>query len=260
MRTPIEYAETFCAVLLRDLYVTGRDMWNFLGQVLLQPLFMLLIFGEVIIRLGFATEEYGDLLFPGMVALTAVLTGVQGTGMPLSIDFAAFREIEDRLLSPLPLSLVALEKVIFGVVRSMIAAIAVFPIGILVLGSVPFDSGSLPLLISILLLGAFLGSTIGLALGTLVPPNQVNFVFAVLMPPLLFTGCSQYPWPMLDQIRWLQVVSLFNPLTYVSEGVRAALLNDVPHLPPSLCLAMLVGAVVLFSVIGIYGFRRQALG
>ena len=63
----------------------------------------------------------------------------------------------------------------------------------------------------------------GLVLGTAVPPNRISVAFAIVLTPLIFTGAAFYPWAALDSLRWFQVVTLFNPLTYVSEGMRAAL-------------------------------------
>jgi ABC-2 type transport system permease protein len=43
---------------------------------------------------------------------------------------------------------------------------------------------------------------VSLVLGTAVVPNRINIVFSLVFTPLLFTGCSQYPWPSLDRLRW----------------------------------------------------------
>ena len=43
----------FLAVLWRDLFVTGRELPVFLAQVVLQPLFMLFVFGKVLSSLGY---------------------------------------------------------------------------------------------------------------------------------------------------------------------------------------------------------------
>ena len=80
-------------------------------------------------------------------------------------------------------------------------------------------------------LGALLGAAMGLILGTYVPPNRINVTFALVLTPLLFTGSSQYPWPSLAHIRWFQVVSAANPMTYVSEGLRGLMAPSVPHIP-----------------------------
>jgi ABC-2 type transport system permease protein len=99
----------------------------------------------------------------------------------------------------------------------------------------------------------------GMTLGTLVPPQRINIIFALVLTPLLFTGCSQYPWPSLGRLRWFQAVTALNPLTYVSEAARAALVPGVPHIPAGVCLSVLVVALAVFGWIGIRGFDRRAI-
>jgi ABC-2 type transport system permease protein len=84
-------------------------------------------------------------------------------------------------------------------------------------------------------------------------------MFALILTPLLFTGASQYPWASLDQLRWFQVVTALNPLTYVSEGMRAALEPAVPHIPPWISVLVLAAALAAFTVIGIRLFLRRAI-
>lgn len=91
--------------------------------------------------------------------------------------------------------------------RAVTAGLVMFPIGVLVLGSIPFRTAGLPTAAAALVLGAITGSTLGLTLGTLVPPQRINITFTLVMTPLLFTGCSQYPWPSLARLRWFQVIT-----------------------------------------------------
>ena len=62
---------TGLAILRRDLFVTGREFPVFLAQVILQPLFLLFVFGKVLTELGYARPGYEQVLFPGLVALAA---------------------------------------------------------------------------------------------------------------------------------------------------------------------------------------------
>lgn len=249
----------FTAILARDVVVTTRELPTFLAQVVLQPFFLVFVFGKVLADLGQTRAGYADLLLPGTIALTAVLTGLQGTALPLVIDFSFTREIEDRLLAPLAVELVAVEKVVFGALRSLVAALVMFPVGLLVLGHIPFSAARLPLLVVVLLLGSLLGSAMGLTLGTLVDPQKINLVFALVLTPLLFTGCSQYPWPSLSVLRWFQVITLVNPLTYISEGARAAMEPGVPHIYSPISVGVAALAVAGFLAVGIRGFRHRAV-
>ena len=96
---------------------------------------------------------------------------------------------------------------IFAAMRAVTAGLVMFPIGVLVLGSIAFRTAGLPTAAAALVLVAITGSTLGLTLGTLVPPRRINITFALVMTPLLFTGCSQYPWPSLARLRWFQVIT-----------------------------------------------------
>ncbi|HEY0493882.1 MAG TPA: ABC transporter permease, partial [Candidatus Dormibacteraeota bacterium] len=111
---PVNYLAVFGAILNRDITVTIREFPAFLAQVILQPLFMLFVFGRVLADLGFTRAGYAAQLFPGIVALTVAITAVQAVAFPLVIEFSFTKEIEDRLLAPIPTSLVAMEKIVFA--------------------------------------------------------------------------------------------------------------------------------------------------
>jgi ABC-2 type transport system permease protein len=256
-RPPVGRA--FGAILWRDVFVTGREFVPFLLQVVLQPIFLLFVFGKVLTQLGFTRPGYSDVLFPGVVALAAFLTALQNTAFPLVIDFSFTKEIEDRLLAPLPTRLVAVEKVVFATMRALVAAAVMFPVGLWILGRLPVTWQDLPVIVGFLVLGSLVGASIGLTLGTFVTPNRINVVFAVVLTPLLFTGSTQFPWPALWHLRWFQVVCALNPLTYVSEALRAEMVPGIPHIPLWICALALLGFLAAFGVAGLVGLRRRAL-
>ncbi len=249
----------FRALLWRDVFVTGREFVPFLLQVVLQPVFLLVVFGKVLVQLGFASAEYSDVLLPGVIALAAFLTALQTTAFPLVIDFSYTKEIEDRLLAPLPTDLVAVEKIVFSLLRALVAAVVMFPISLWVLGTLPVRWSDAPGLLLFLVLGSLVGACVGMTIGTFVTPNRINVVFAVVLTPLLFTGSTQFPWQSLDSLRWFQVVCAVNPLTYVSEALRAQMAPDLPHLPLWVCALALCGFLAVFGATSLIGFRRRAL-
>jgi ABC-2 type transport system permease protein len=246
-------ASAFRAILQRDLYVTWRQLPTFLAQVILQPLFLLFVFGKVLGSLGYTRAGYADLLFPGLLALTAVVTSMQALAFPLVLEFGWTKEIEDRLLAPIDTRLVAVEKILFATLRALIATALMIPIGVLVLGSIPWRWSALPLFLAVLVLASVLGACLGLVLGTAAKPANINIVFSLVFTPLLFTGCSQYPWPSLARLRWFQVVTAANPMTYASEGLRAALVPGVPHMAVWICLTVLPVTIVALLAIGVGG-------
>ena len=143
--------------------------------------------------------------------------------------------------------------------RSFAATLIMIPIGILVLGSIPWRWAGLPLFLAGLVLGALVGAGFGLLMGTLVRPQRINLLFSLVFTPLLFTGCSQYPWPSLAHCAGSRSSRRCNPMTYVSEVLRGALVPCVPHIRPWICIVVLVFSVGVLLTVGSRGFYRRAI-
>jgi ABC-2 type transport system permease protein len=81
-----------------------------------------------------------------------------------------------------------------------------------------------------------------------------------VLAPVTFTGSVQYPWASLGHVGWFQVISAINPLTYVSEGLRAATLPGHTAIALWVDLLVLVLALLLAALVGVRGFMSRALG
>lgn len=255
----------FWAILQRDIVVTSREFVPFLLQALMQPLFFLFIFGKVLPGSHLAAGDYAALMLPGIVALTGMIASMQGVTLPLVLDLGYAREIDDRLLSPLPVWWVAFEKVLFGTMRGTVASSVIFPLGWLILrNGFSVRSDRVGMLIVMVLLTALVGSTIGLLMGTIIRPEHISLMFTLIFTPLLFTGCTYYPWGLLRNIRWFQILTLFNPLTYGSEGLRFAMVpsiggQPVPTIPPIWAVGALLVSVVATFVLGSRTFLKRVI-
>lgn len=250
----------FLALCRRDLWVTVRhEPISFLSQALLQPLFFLFVFGRVLPEIGAARGAYGTALLPGIMALTLVLTALQNTALPLVIEFSFTREIEDRLLAPLPVGAVAVQKMLVAAARGIVAGLLILPLGELILpGGVHLGHASWAVLVAILIFGSITAAGMGLVLGTAVPPNRISIMFAIVLTPLIFTGSTFYPWAGLAHLRWFQIFTLVNPLTYVSEGMRGAL-TSIPHLASGWVTLGIAVSFAAFAALGVLGFTRRAI-
>jgi len=229
-------------------------------------LFLLFIFGKVLPSIGFARPGFAAILLPGIVAFTIVLTALQGVTLPLVLDLGFAREIDDRLLAPLPVNLVAVEKVVFAAMRGLVAGAFIFPLAYWILGSEYQVRGdAIGTLIGIMVLTAFVGACLGLFIGTTIKPEQIGLMFSLIFTPLIFTGCTYYPWGSLDSIKWFQIITLFNPLTYAAEGLRSAMVPTLPggHALPTLAMGwVLLGlsvTVIAFFFLGVKTFHRRVV-
>ncbi|WP_280872200.1 ABC transporter ATP-binding protein/permease [Streptomyces sp. MJP52] len=263
-RTPsgprkVSQRRIFTSILWRDVLVTVRQPWLFLAEALLQPLFILFVFGKVLADMNYVDESYVPLLLPGIVGLTAFISALQATALPLVMDFSYSKEIEDRLMAPVGVRLVALEKILFGGIRGFVAAALMVPVGILILGVPWWPASALPAIVGVLVLGSLLGGALGLVLGTMVPARRVGVVFGLALTPLMFTAAAQYSLLSLHGLRWFQVAVGINPITYINEGLRDVLLGKVESVPYGIDMAVLAAATLVAAVVGIRSFRRRAL-
>src|SRR5205823_11942276 len=116
-------------MLARDAHVARRNFVPLLLQTFLQPLMFVFIFGRVMVGSGYMPPEYKSLLLPGIMALSMVGAGIWSVAMPLIGEFQFTHEIEDRLLAPMDISWVAIEKVVAGMLQALAAGLAVIPAG-----------------------------------------------------------------------------------------------------------------------------------
>jgi ABC-2 type transport system permease protein len=176
-------------------------------------------------------------------------------------EFGWTKEIEDRLLAPISIDLVAVEKIVNAMIQGIIAALVVLPLARLVMGPVAgFTFSHVPELLLIVLLGAATASAFGLLLGVLISPQQIGFMFSLIITPMIFFGCAYYPWRGLDVVPWLKYAVLINQLVYISEGLRASLTPSMPHMPLTAIVFALAVLTAAFTWAAIIRFRMRALG
>jgi ABC-2 type transport system permease protein len=252
--------KTFGAMLARDAHVARRNMIQLVFQTFLQPLLFVFIFGRVMVGSGYMPESYKSLLLPGIIAISMVFTGIWAVAMPLISEFQWTREIEDRLLAPIDIHWIALEKVIAGMIQATMAGLVVIPLAWLVLGHGVGISVQSPLIfIAIVLLVAAFSACGGLALGCSINQQHIGLMFGMVITPMIFFGCTYYPWSALNNFPVLQRVVLINPLVYASEGLRATLVPQFPHLTTVAVLCALVVFDVVLLVLGLRQFDKKAI-
>lgn len=252
--------KAFLAMLARDARVARRNAMVLVLQTFLQPLMFVFIFGRVMVRSGYMPEAYKSLLLPGIMAITMVFTGVWAVAMPLIAEFQWTREIEDRLLAPMEISWVAVEKVLAGTLQALIAGLMVIPAAWLILRpGIEFHLRTPLIFACITLLVALFSACGGLALGCTVNQTHIGLMFSMVLTPMIFFGCTYYPWNALNQFPILQRAVLINPLVYASEGLRGTLVPQFPHLSLLFALFALAAFDGLLLAAGLRQFRRKAV-
>ncbi len=251
--------KTFFAMLARDAHVARRNAMVLMFQTFLQPLMFVFIFGKVMVRSGYMPEAYKSLLLPGIMAISMVFTGVWAVAMPLIAEFQFTREIEDRLLAPMEISWVAVEKVLAGALQALIAGLVVLPAAWIILRPIPFDLSSPLTFACITVLVSLFSACGGLALGCSINQQHIGLMFSMVLTPLIFFGCTYYPWSALAAFPILQKAVLINPLVYASEGLRGTLVPQFSHLPLLAVIIALAAFDALLLAVGLRQFRSKAV-
>ena len=234
------FAKAFLGLFLRDLRVLMREIVPFLLRVGMQPLLFLFVFTYILPRMAGGNPmaagsgaSFGTIILPGLMAVAIMFSGIAA---------------------------VALEKVCFSAMQSMVAALLVIPMAYYI-PAVPVRANvaSWFLLALVLVLASLLAGSLGLVIGSTVNPKQIGLVFSIIVVPITFLGCVYYTWAGLGKIKWLQVAVLFNPIVYMSEGLRAAVTPGIAHMPWWAILPALLVFTAALGRLGLRGFLGRVL-
>ena len=255
----------FWGLFVRDLTVLRRQVVPFLIRTVMNPLLFVFVFTYLFPKMGqgfqsSAGANFGTLILPGLLAVGIFIQGIMATALPLSVEIGATREIHDRVMSPMSVTWVAIQKIIFSALQSLLAALVIFPLVYFIpVSPVQVHIASWPMLIAVLLLASLVSGAVGLAIGTAVKPEHIALMFGIIVVPVTFLGCVYYPWAAMHNVRWLQILVLVNPLVYMSEGLRTTLTPMLPHMPVWVTLLAMTASLVILSWFGIQGFLKRVL-
>jgi ABC-2 type transport system permease protein len=182
------WIQPFVALMQRDARVLRREFMPFLFRTCMQPFLFVYVFAYVLPKIGQGQRSFGDILVPGLIGSSIIFQGIQAVSVPLVHEFSQTKEIEDRVMAPLPMWGVAAEKIFFALLQSLLAAAIVFPLVYTVPLQTPHLHVNLWILLTVLPLGALVSASLGLFIGTFVSPRQIALVFSLIAIPVVFLG------------------------------------------------------------------------
>jgi ABC-2 type transport system permease protein len=262
------------ALLLRDVVVLRKHLWEFVLRTIIQPFLLCFVFLFVFPKIGqgigggggaAAESGFATILVPGVVGITVMFQGVQSIALVMAQEFGFTREIEDRVQAPCPIWLVALAKVLSGAAQGILSAAIVLPLAAVV--HAPGVHAHVTLhwwvILTFVPLAAVAMAGLGLLLGTTFEPRNIGLMFGFIILPITFLGGTYYSWTKLAPVKlgswsWLQTIVLVNPLIYVNEGMRAAF-TEAGHMQLYVIYPVVIAFGAIFLSIGLRNFRRRVL-
>ena len=194
--------------------------------------------------------SYTVYILPGLIMMNVITNAYNNTASSI-LQMKLLQQMQDMLITPMSNVELALAFIIGGTVRGFINGILVLLLGIAIVG-MPVEHPLIVIIFLILVSWAF--SSAGLILGILAESwdniaTMVNF----FITPLIFLGGVFYSINMLPGF-W-RTVSLINPIYYVINGLRYAVLG-VGDTPFAISFSAALAMTIVFTVIGIGLFNK----
>jgi ABC-2 type transport system permease protein len=221
-----------------------------------QPALWLVIFGQVMARTRMIPgENYLDFMTPGILAQSVLFVSIfYGIAIIWERDLGLTHKF---LATPTPRTALVFGKALSAGIRCIPLMVIIYVLAILLSVHVLWNPVNIIGVIFLLSLGAILFSTFSLIIACLVKTRERFMGIGQLMTmPLFFASNAIYPIDIMPG--WLKIISHFNPLTYMIDGMRLlmigtpsgfSLLTDYTVLAISSTVLVLIGGNLYKRVI-----------
>jgi len=250
----------FFYFLWRDAYVYGKKIHqDIVNYMLLYPLIFLLtiVYLQANIYFKHNNVYMGTLLFSGNIIFPMMIITYKIT-FDLLFDLEQNRFTDYQIIL-LPPRLLLLERIVFATLYSFVLTLPFFPISKLLLGShLDLSNISWLALASILLIGSFCFASYQLLAACILKSNQIRTFWARINGLFITFGGFWIPLKTMTQYSLLLgICAQFNPVLYVTEGVRQAILRSSLFFSISYCITILLALSTLFTILVWYFFKKR---
>ncbi len=242
------------AVALRDIIRFYRERTQLIGS-LTRSVLWLFIMGLGLrgsVNVG-GDISYTHYIFPGIIGMTVMFAAVQqAISIVWDREFGFLKEI---LAAPVSRTAIAMGKALSGGFISFMQGCLVAVLGLFL--GIRFDfTGVLEMLLLMALAGVALAS-----LGIVVASRITSFqgfgtIMNFFLMPMFFLSGAMYPVNKLPG--WLYAIVRVNPLSYMVDGIRGAVLGDQwANFGLLFDAIFLLGFFVLMIVWATFSFRIE---
>lgn len=217
--------EQIAAIVEMDVRKLRHDPYELFTRMI-QPTIWLLIFGQAMANtraISTGSLSYLDYIAPGILAQSILFISIFfGISLIWERDMGILQKI---LVSPAPRSVLVIGRALAAGIRGFSQIFIIYLISFLLGIHLRWDFAALfGVFITVMLCGAVF-STFSLVIASIVKKRERFMgIGQVLTMPLFFASNALYPIEMLP--KWLQVISLINPLTYQVNALRNFMITD----------------------------------
>jgi ABC-2 type transport system permease protein len=216
----LQRMEQISAIVETDIRKLKHDPYELLTRMI-QPAIWLLIFGQAMARtkaIPTGSLSYLDYMTPGILAQSILFIGIfYGIALIWERDMGILHKI---LVSPAPRSVLVIGRAIAAGIRGLSQIFIIYFLAFLLGIHLRWDLLAFLGVIATVMLGGAIFSTFSLIIASIVKKRERFMgIGQVLTMPLFFASNALYPIEMMP--KWLQVVSILNPLTYQVDALRS---------------------------------------
>jgi ABC-type polysaccharide/polyol phosphate export permease len=238
-------------------YIAHKQLFDKTINLYIWAFCTLIVMGYVMQQFGL-TQSYGCFQLATVIG-TVGLFEIYGNSFRYMIDLEGDRHISYLLTLPLSPAIVLWSFICSYTLIGIILTILMIPFGKLLLWnsfsltSISWVKFGIIVVISNIFYGIFTMAVTALV-GQM---SKMENVWTRFIFPLWFMGGFQFSWMSIYNISQpLAYLFLINPVLFVMEGTRAALLGQEGCLPWELCCVVLCGFIVVGWVYGKSKMKR----
>lgn len=206
------------------------------------------------------TANFGVFQLGGLIAAAGLFEMGNSNVVDLVSDFEGDRVISFSLTLPIPSWLAIVSKAGYYFIIYTILSLMMLPIGKLCLWN-QLDLAMIDyfkLILAIFVSSLFYASFALWVASIVANVGKMGQVWSRFIFPLWFLGGFQFSWMAIYKtIPSLAVVNLINPMIYITEAVRVALLGQEGFINFWLCLLAILFFVALSLYFGITNLRKR---
>ncbi len=248
------YFSQTAAVSAAELKKILRDPMELFSRAI-QPVLWLVIFGQVFSHVrDIPTGGISYLAFmtPGILAQSVLFSAIfYGIAVIWERDLGIVQKL---LVSPAPRSALVLGKAISAGLRGLVQAVIVYLIAYLLHINLRLEILAILEVLLAVILGSCIFSTFSLIIACIVKTRERFMgIGQVLTMPLFFASNAIYPLEMMPG--WLKTIAVFNPLTYLVDVLRDAMIEggESTHgLPADFGIMAAIFLLMLFAAAKLY--------
>jgi hypothetical protein len=248
----------FFTFLQRDFYVQRKHVKEYLiNYSILYPLICTFSFGYLQTNLFFGGQQVTTIIVGNALLMLMVLTYKINIKLLFDLNADRFIDYQITMLNP---RLVLLERILFTALLTTAILVPFYPIAKLLLqDSFNTSHASWPQLGCMLFLSALMCSAYHMFVACLFKkPADTAHLWPRLNDPLLILGGFWVPLYFIAQLSpTASFIALLNPMMYVTEGLRYAVIGSSHFLPFTTCSLALLTFSALFTVLAWILFKKR---